>query len=150
MATQADETFVIIEKLKDCDTFPVWKFQITIVLKSMGLYEIVSGQCVQPENSEQQKADWLRKDARAQKLIVTSLEKQPLTHILTCESAKEMFQRICSVYERDTEQQKCLLLQEFFNYKYQRGQDMATHVSTLKNMAYKLKLLNTDVNDIIG
>jgi len=40
MATQGDETFVQIEKLKDNETYPVWKFQITIVLKSMGLYEI--------------------------------------------------------------------------------------------------------------
>jgi len=60
-----------------------------------------------------------------------------------------MFQRIRSVYERDTEQQKCQLLQEFFNNKYQKGQDMATHVSTLQNMAYKLKVLNTDIDEIM-
>jgi len=148
MATQGDETIVQIEKLKDNETYPVWKFQITIVLKSMGLYEIVSGQSVQPTDSEQ-KTEWLKKDARAQKIIVTSVERQPLTHILTCVSAKEMFQRIRSVYERDTEQQKCQLLQEFFNYKYQKSQDMATHVSTLQNMAYKLKVLNTDIDEIM-
>jgi len=149
MATQGDETFVQIEKLKDNETYPVWKFQITIVLKSMGLYEIVFGQSVQPTDSEQQKAEWLKKDTRAQKIIVTSLERQSLTHILTCVSAKEMFQRIRSVYERDTEQQKCQLLQEFFNYKYQKDQDMAIHVSTLQNMTYKLKVLNTDIDEIM-
>ena len=105
--------------------------------------------CLDRVNNHKTPADWLKKDARAQKLIVTSLEKQPLTHILTCTSSKEMFKKICSVYERDTEQQKCMLLQEFFNYKYQRGKDMATHVSTLQNIAYKLKVLNTDINDIM-
>lgn len=68
-------------------------------------------------------------------------------HILICISAKEMFQKICSIYERDTEKQKYLLLQEFFNYKYQRGQDIAAHVSTIQNMAYKLKVLNMVIDD---
>lgn len=60
MATQTDEMFVHIEKLKDNDTFPVWKFQTMIVLKSMNLYEIVCGQnALRLENSKQAKAEWV-------------------------------------------------------------------------------------------
>lgn len=46
--TQTNEMFANIEKLKDSDNFPVWKFQITIMLKSISLYEIVSGESEYP------------------------------------------------------------------------------------------------------
>lgn len=41
----------------------------------------------------------------------------------------------------------CILLQEFFNYTYQKGTDLATHVSKLENLAYRLKVLNADIDD---
>lgn len=100
----------------------------------MELYEIVAEEnTVKPEDTQAVQAEWLKKRMLERRRLVTSLEKQPLTHILICISAKKMFQKICSIYERDTEKQKYLLLQEFFNYKYQRGQDIAAHVSTIKH-----------------
>jgi len=110
MATQTEE-YVHIDKLKDNETFLVWKFQVTIVFKSLGLYDIVSEKKVlRQDSNKQEKEDWLEKDARVQKIIVSTLDKQPLTHVLICNTSKEMFQKICFVYERDTEQQKCLCL----------------------------------------
>jgi len=109
MTTQPEETVIQIEKLKDSNTFPIWKFQITIIFRSIGLYEIVSGESVlQPDATAQAKAEWTRKDARAQRIIITSIDKQPLTHILTCTTVKDTFKRICDIYKRDNEQQKCL------------------------------------------
>lgn len=63
MATQTEKLVVQIEKLKDGDTFLIWKFQITIIFKSMGLYEIVSGESVlQQDATAQAKAEWMKKD----------------------------------------------------------------------------------------
>lgn len=148
MATNNQDDVMQIEKLKDSENFMIWKFQVTILFKSLGLYEIVTGVSVLREGTtEPAKTEWIRKDARAQKIIITSIERQPLTHILVCKTSHEMFQRICATYERDTQQQKCILLQEFFNYTYQKGTDIATHVSKLENLAYRLKTLNTDIDD---
>lgn len=148
MATNNQDDVIQIEKLKDSENFMIWKFQVTIVFKSLGLYDIVTGVLALAEGmTEQAKAEWIRKDARAQKIIITSIEKQPLTHVLVCKTSQEMFQRICAMYERDTEQQKCILLQEFFNFSYQKGTDIATHVSKLENLAYRLKVLNADIDD---
>lgn len=90
----------------------IWKFQVIILFKSLGLYEIVTGISVLTEDiTEQAKIEWILKDARAQKIIITTIERQPLTHILVCKTSHEMFQRICAMYERDTQQQKYILLQ---------------------------------------
>ncbi|XP_036143988.1 uncharacterized protein LOC118645977 [Monomorium pharaonis] len=103
----------------------IWKFQVTILFKFLGLYEIVTEVSKLTKGAEEQgKAEWIRKDARAQKIIITTIERQPLTHILICKTSHKMFQRICAMYERDTQQQKCILLQEFFNFTYQKGTDI--------------------------
>lgn len=148
MATNNQDDAAQIEKLKDSENFLIWKFQVTILFKSLGLYEIVEGTSTLGENfTELMRTEWNRKDARAQKIIITSIERQPLIHILVCKTSHEMFKKICAMYERDTQQQKCTLLQEFFNFAYQKGTDIATHVSKLENLAYRLKILSTDIDD---
>lgn len=72
--------------------------QVAILFKSLGLYEIVTGKSVLTENAtEQAKPDWIRKDARAHKIIISTIERQPLTHILICKTSYEMLQRICGM-----------------------------------------------------
>jgi hypothetical protein len=39
------------------------------------------------------------------------------THIVTCTTAKEMYDTLKQIYQRHTSQQKCLLLQDFYNFK---------------------------------
>lgn len=117
MATNSQDDITQIEKLKDSENFMIWKFQVTILFKSLGLYKIVTEISVLTEDiTEHAKTEWIRKDARAQKIIVTTIERQSLTHILICKTSHEMFHRICVMYERATQQQKCIVLQEFFNF----------------------------------
>lgn len=87
-----------IEKLNGVENFQLWKFEITIVLKANELYDVTK------EPLAEQDATWHKKDANAQKIIVLSLGKKPLTHILNCETAQSMWIKLCSIYERDSEQ----------------------------------------------
>lgn len=137
----------IVDKLKDPSDFQLWKFKVNILFKAQGLYDVVRGDVKKPDKESSQLVDYLRKDARAQKIIVSTIDKIPVTHILTCESASEMYKKLCEIYERDGSQQKFDLMQEFFNYKYTAGVDMATHVSMLENLAFRLKALNNAVPD---
>lgn len=147
MAQYNTEEAIQIEKLSDSTNFQVWKFQITIMLKSSSLYEIVSGEKVKTESmSEKDKADWTLKDAKAQRIIITTISKIPLSHLLNCTSSYEMFKKLTAIYERDTQQQKCSLLQQFFNHTF-KNTDIATHISTLENLAYKLNALNQQIDE---
>lgn len=54
------------------------------------------------------------KDVKAQHYIVTTIDRSVMQqHIIICTTAKDMFKKLKSIYEQDTEQQKCLLLIEF-------------------------------------
>lgn len=137
----------VIEKLVGQENFLVWKFQTLTVLRAHELAGVVDGQEPRPTNEGEQLTKWKNKNARAMKVIISSIEKKPLVHLMNCTNAKEMYEKLCSIYERDTEQQKCALLQEFFNYTYNKETDMATHISKLENLSYRLKALNQEIND---
>ncbi|EFN74617.1 Copia protein, partial [Camponotus floridanus] len=130
-----------VEKLNGVENFQLWKFEITILLKANDLYEVAT------EVSAVQDAAWLKKDANAQKVIVLSLGKKPMTHVLNCKTAQSMWAKLCAIYERDSEQRKCALMQEFFSYTMDKSCDVTTHISKLVNIASNLKALNADIAD---
>ncbi|XP_078051636.1 uncharacterized protein LOC144477775, partial [Augochlora pura] len=144
------EETIQIEKLKDESNFQIWKFQITIVLKSMSVHNIIIGKDLPGDDwTDKMEKDWELKDAKAQRLIITSIERKPLMHLLNCLTSREMFNKLSKIYGKDTEQNKYSLLQEFYNYTYGKGGDITVHVSTLENLAYRLNALNQPIDDLM-
>lgn len=74
------------------------------MFKANELYDMVL------QNIPEKNAKWKKKDANLQKLIVTTLNKKLLLHVLDCKIAHEMRIKICIVYERDSEHLRCNLL----------------------------------------
>ncbi|EZA62138.1 hypothetical protein X777_03745 [Ooceraea biroi] len=58
-----------------------------------------------------------------------------------------MWQKLKNIYERDSQHQKFALMQEFFEYKKKSNKGIATYISELKNLAFKLKSLREKMND---
>lgn len=82
-----------------------------------------------------------------QKAIITTIENKQLMHVMHCNTAFEMWRKLQTIYERNTEQQKCNLLQEFFGYTYDKKGDIATHVSKLENIAHHLGMLQEKISN---
>ena len=136
-----------VEKLnRDGNNFQIWKFQLKIILKALGLIEFIENSNVKPVENDKI-AKWLKSDAKVQKIIISTIHKQPLMHVINCETAQQMFHKLTSIYQLDNEQQKCNLLQEFYNYKFNKNSDLATHISQLENTAFRLNALNTKIDD---
>jgi len=139
---------VVVEKLVDSESYKFWKFQTTVIFKAQGTFEIVNGDLkFEQVTDEKEKTSWKQKDAKAQKVIVTSVDKQYLIHILNCSTSYEMYSKICGLFERDKDTEKCNLLQEFFNYKYDNASDISNFLSNIQNMAYKLKMFDQNIDD---
>lgn len=115
---------------------------MTILLKAGELYSTVV------ENSpEIAQIAWKRKDANAQKIIALSLGKKLLMYVLSCNTAHSMWTKLCSIYERDSEQQKYGLMQEFFSCTIDKSLGVATYISKIENTVCKLKALDAKVTD---
>lgn len=132
-----------IEKLVDTENFPIWKFQVSVLLRANELYETMERE---PGDSLKD-VQWKKKDALAQKVLVTTVDKKPLMHIMDCKTAHEMWNKISTIYERDNEQQKCNLLQAFYNQTFDKNTDVATYISKLRNIATRLNAMNMKFED---
>jgi len=130
-----------IEKLSSIEDYPLWKFQIEIIFKANNLHEIVISDTPEPTDK------WKKDDAVAQKILISTIDKRTLLHILDCKTAYQMWTKIKTIFERDNEQQKCNLLQTFYNMSYDKGSDITTYISKLKNLTNRLNQLKIELND---
>jgi len=78
MAKSLSEDATNIEKLTSVEDYPLWKFQIEILFKANNLYEVVTSNRPEPTDK------WKKDDAIAQKVLITTIDKRPLLHLLDC------------------------------------------------------------------
>lgn len=126
-------------KLSGGDNWAVWRFQMEVIFRGRGLFQIVCGQEEKPPAEKKGEVmSWLESDAKAQELIVTRMDSGPLTHLLSCTSSAGMWSKLKSVYERESAVSIHLLQQKFFSLEF--GHDSVTTVmSRLEEISNKLK-----------
>ncbi|PNF30052.1 hypothetical protein B7P43_G05342, partial [Cryptotermes secundus] len=149
MAITETEEVTHLPELKDADSFPLWDFEIKILMRAKELINIVDGSDLLSDQGrdEENIRKWKMKDAKCQYYIVRMIEKHMKTHIVTCTTVKEMYDTLKQIYQRDTSQQKSLLLQDFYNFKYDKTKDMMMNISHVQNIAFKLRQLNQNIDE---
>ncbi|XP_061942838.1 uncharacterized protein LOC133667592 [Apis cerana] len=92
------------------------------------------------------RAAWIKLDSTAQRIIVTSLDEKRILHIINCETAKDMCKHLESVYEQKSECTSIhMLLQQCYSYQKEPGNDIATHIVKLENLAHRLQTLGEKI-----
>ena len=150
MATALRDRFI---KLNGPNNWTVWKFSILIALDSRDLKECVDGNAVPPEEPvrgegaqeiteamyeqeiiryKKELKTFRRKDLAARDLIVTRMEQGPLTHILSCETALQMWDRLSAIYEVKGDVSVANLQKKYFNYRMKDSESIATYVTGLE------------------
>uniref|UniRef100_A0A1Y1LCN3 Endonuclease n=1 Tax=Photinus pyralis TaxID=7054 RepID=A0A1Y1LCN3_PHOPY len=140
-----EKATISVNKLEGATNWNVWKFQLRVLLKGQGLFEVVDGTVQKPENVEEKKK-WIEKDAKAQSIIVNRLSESAMLHVITCESACEMWKQLLSIYEKRSTVSVHLVQQRFFAFKY-GGESMSVHVAKLQEISNELKQLGQEVSE---
>ena len=115
----------------------VWKFQVRVTLVAKELFDVVTGVKSKPEETEAGYADFIVKDAKAQEILVSRMEAGPISHIISCVSSKEMWDKLHTVYERKSNVSIHLLQQQFFNLKFEDS--VMNFVTKVQNMVAEIK-----------
>lgn len=126
------------------DNWTTWKFQTQIILKSKGLFDIITGKTKKPETDTN--GDWAKKDANAQEIIAVRMEEKPLTHIISCQTACEMWDKLMSIFEQKSQVSIHLLQQRFFSLEFKEG-SVAGFISQLEEIQSNLKQLGEEISD---
>lgn len=114
-----------------------WKFQMSITLKSKKLYD-----CIEKPLDEKSDGE---KDNRAQELIATRVEEKVLAYLLSCQSAYDMWQKLCTVYESQSKVSVHLLQQKFYNLKYEPP--IVSFISKTEDIVSKLKIQGEEISE---
>lgn len=145
-----------ISKLADAKDWTLWKMQVKVVLRSQEVFGVVDKTEKEPvlksgadgaaiTKHEEEKKEWLKKDLKAQSVILTSIEKQPSTHIINCKTACEMWDKLHIVFEQKSETSIDLLYEKFFALSKESGDDMASFISKVEEIAQQLSDLGEKI-----
>ena len=91
---------------------------------------------------------WKERDAKAKMYIIMTTDKSVKQHLLSCQTSKEMFDKLKNIYEKDSEYQKNHLLQEMYSYKWIKSKSVLENVSSIQQIAFQLTALGQEVNEM--
>lgn len=136
-------------RLKDEKDWVLWKFQVTILLKFHEVYEYATGEIKKPTDSTKttEISTFNKADIKAQRAIMTTIDKEPLLHIVNCKSAAEMWAKLQSVYEKKSETSVHYLQQRFFMYVKEPSDNIATFISKLQEIVQQLADQGENISD---
>lgn len=140
-----------IEKLRDAENWQQWKFIVEILMDNDELLDVCTGTMVKPEESannyETDLALWNKANKKAKKLIVTTIESEPLRLVMNCETAREMWQKLSAVYDLKSEESLSLTQKKFFDFKWDSSASVAANVSKIEQIVKKMKSLGGEISD---
>lgn len=123
-----------------------------VILRALGLSDMVDGTTVRPvagAPNYAEKRTWKNKDGKAQGVIVTHLEEKVMIHIVTANSAAEMWEKLMAVYEKKSTTSLHLEQQKFFLLKCGEGEDLSTFLAKLEEIRVRIAQLGEKVSDKI-
>lgn len=113
----------------------------------IGALEVVDGTELCPTDDEKKKKEWRKTDGRARRVLTNGLSDDDHTAIRDCKTAKEIFEKIVSLYELTAGENKYLLSQKLHQLKFEDGQTVAGYCSQLIVLVQRLKTVGEEVTD---
>lgn len=147
MSSDLDRIF----RLKDEKDWVLWKFQNKILLKYQEVFDWVTGNAEKPTGNDAKDAAkvtaWNKNDIKAQRAISSTIEKEPLLHIVNCKSAAEMWAKLKSVYEQKSETSVHYLQQKFFTFERDPSDSISTFIAKLQELVQQLSDLGEEISE---
>lgn len=138
-----------MEKLRDASNWQEWRFVVRTLLEGDDWLEVCEGTLIKPEVGAQEYetklAKWTKANKSAKKLIVTTMESKPLQLIMNCNTAKDMWQKLHSVFDMKSEESLSLVQKEFFEFRWDPAGNVAQHISKLEQMTSKMQALGGEI-----
>ncbi|KAE8751249.1 hypothetical protein FOCC_FOCC002077 [Frankliniella occidentalis] len=139
-----------ITTLKSAEDFPLWSKEIKHYFHYQEIWDVVEGTKVLEDidiAQIEERKRWKKSDGQASTTILSTIDPSVKRHILSCETASEMYTKLKSIYEQDTAQQKCVLLRSFYNYKYNPSKDAQENIAIIEHIQYRLNALKQPIDD---
>jgi len=146
--------FPMAAKLK-AGNYKLWRFNVEHHLKNHNVWDFVIKDKKPTKSEDETEAAFEVKEAAfnsknvvAELIISNSIEESEIDHIMTCESAFEMWKTLQRVHEKKDPTSKLAASQAFHDYRYEIGMEISKHIANVKNLARRCKDLGNELSDI--
>ena len=128
-----------VVKLSSDDNWDHWSMTIKLILESAKCWEQVDKVFVAPTTDpDVAKAAWDEKDVTARAIIVPTLSKLAATHVAACATAKEVWDKLKSVYADYSSVNRQYTLARFLNHKIPKGKSAVTAFMEMEHLTVSL------------
>ncbi|KAG7203937.1 hypothetical protein KM043_017095 [Ampulex compressa] len=80
-------------------------------------------------------------------LISSTIEYSQLECLITCATAKEMWDKLIAIHERTSASNKLLFLQKFHEYRMNLNNSVVSHIAKIQNMARQVRDVGESLSD---
>lgn len=136
------------QQLQGIENWTAWSFKIKIILRAADLMSVIEGTSPTTEGEDREK--WKRKDAKAQGMLVTSISEKVMPQIVSCKTAKEIWDKLHTIYEQRGELSVHILQQKFFSIKFEENESVSQFLGRFESLLSKLKNLNAEVSQTMA
>lgn len=131
------------------DNYQRWKYEVRSCLKSLDATGYIDGTVKYPTrpNSEKDIELWMKTDGKAQRVLTHALSDDDHAAIRDCDTSREVWLKIQSIYETKTNENKYLLNQKFHRMRFNNDQSIASYYAQLAVIRQKLKAIGEELSD---
>ena len=113
----ADDRAPRVEKLTGKDNWATWRYVVKTILECDRLLDVCTGRQVKPELGEANYAAdldrWSKANLKVKKLLVLSVDMEPLLRIEGCETVREIWDKLNQIYDIHSAENVDLLQHKF-------------------------------------
>ena len=141
MASRADDSILRVEK-SDGQNFHLWKFKMQMVLEDKDLWDIVSGEEVEPSGQgstdDAARGKCHQRSRTAMATICLLLSDSQLLLVRSAKTAKDAWLKLESHYEKKSLANKLFLRRKYLTTMLLDGDRMIDHVNNVRSLAEHL------------
>ena len=143
-----DKSSFGIEKLSD-ENFHTWKKRIQFVLSYRELDDYIDDDPPKQgtEDYPALHSAWKKKDKKTQAIIGLHLSDKYLEQVSHAETAKEMWNMICDIFEKHTLLNKLAARRRFYTATMTEGESVLSFSARVRQLAASLKSMGVTVDD---
>jgi len=113
-------SFPVEDRLDGASNYGSWKPRVLLALEEYDVMDFEVKEVPMPEEEECQ-ASWRRHDVKARKILMDSVKSHLIFHISKAATAKEMFDTLKNLFERDNTSKSIALKTQLHTIKMKRS-----------------------------
>jgi hypothetical protein len=135
--------------------YDTWKIQVEALLIKNDTWSYVSGEKPKPQITgegearavtEEEQKKWIAADRKAKSDLILAMNASELRQIRSCETSREIWMKLESIYESKGPARKATLLKQLIQHKMREDDDVREHVARFMVTVDKLQGMNIEIN----